>query len=155
MGLRLSETLALQVSDIDAARKQVHIRRGKGHKDRFVPLPDLTYHALRALWRKHRNPCWLFPNAIGSMERVRQATTHRDRGGAQAAMKAVVAQCGIKKKSRFIPYGTASPLTCLSRASVFVIFKDYSVTPVRQPPSGMLNSPRPQSAMRCRPSMLY
>jgi len=63
MGLRLSETLALQVGDIDAQRKQVHIRRGKGHKDRFVPLPDLTYHALRSLWQKHRNPCWLFPNA--------------------------------------------------------------------------------------------
>ena len=37
MGLRLSETLALQVGDIDTQRKQVHIRRGKGHKDRFVP----------------------------------------------------------------------------------------------------------------------
>jgi site-specific recombinase XerD len=47
MGLRLSETLALQVGDIDGKRKLVHIRRGKGHKDRFVPLPDLTYYALR------------------------------------------------------------------------------------------------------------
>jgi integrase/recombinase XerD len=98
MGLRLSEALALQVGDIDAQRKQVHIRRGKGHKDRFVPLPDLTYHALRSLWQKHRNPCWLFPNALGSMESGAQATTHMDRGGAQAAMKAVVTQCGIKKK---------------------------------------------------------
>ncbi|MCP4393996.1 MAG: tyrosine-type recombinase/integrase, partial [Alphaproteobacteria bacterium] len=42
MGLRLGETLALQVGDIDAGRKRVHIRRGKGHKDRMVPLPDLT-----------------------------------------------------------------------------------------------------------------
>jgi site-specific recombinase XerD len=98
MGLRLSEALALQVGDIDAQRKQVHIRRGKGHKDRFVPLPDLTYHALRSLWQKHRNPCWLFPNAVGSMESVAQATKHMDRGGTQAAMKAVVTQCGIKKK---------------------------------------------------------
>jgi len=31
MGLRLSETLALEVGDIDGERKQVHIRRGKGH----------------------------------------------------------------------------------------------------------------------------
>ncbi len=116
MGLRLSETLALQVGDIDGPRKQVHIRRGKGHKDRFVPLPDLTYHALRALWCKHRNPCWLFPNAIGSAERIGKATTPMDRGGAQAAMKAVVAQCGIKKKSRFTPYGTVSPPICLNRA---------------------------------------
>lgn len=116
MGLRLSETLALQVSDIDAQRQQVHIRRGKGHKDRFVPLPDLTYHALQTLWRKHRNPCWLFPSATGSMQRVAQATTPMDRGGAQSAMKAVVAACGIKKKSRFIRFDTAMPRICLSRA---------------------------------------
>ena len=38
MGLRLGETLSLQVGDIDADRKQIHIRRGKGHKDRLVPL---------------------------------------------------------------------------------------------------------------------
>ena len=85
MGLRLSEALALQVGDIDGKRKRVHIRRGKGHKDRFVPLPDLTYHALRALWCKHRNPCWIFPNAAGSPESIRNATTHMDRGGAQSA----------------------------------------------------------------------
>jgi len=39
MGLRLSETLSLQVCDIDGERHRVHIRIGKGHKDRFVPLP--------------------------------------------------------------------------------------------------------------------
>ena len=116
MGLRLSETLALQVGDIDGKRKLVHIRRGKGHKDRFVPLPDLTYQALRALWCKHRNPCWLFPNAVGSSERIRNATTHMDRGGTQAAMKAVVDQCGIKKKSRFTPCATVLQPTCSKRA---------------------------------------
>lgn len=116
MGLRLGESLSLQLGDIDAKRKQIHIRRGKGHKDRFVPLPDLTYRALRALWCKHRNPCWLFPNAIGSPERIGRATTHMDRGGAQAAMKAVVTQCGIKKKSRFTPCATVSPPICWNRA---------------------------------------
>jgi integrase len=116
MGLRLSETLALQVGDIDAKRKQVHIRRGKGHKDRFVPLPDLTYQALRALWCKHRNPCWLFPNAVGSAERIRNATTHMARGGAQDAIKAVVTQCAIKKKSRLTRCATALPPICLNRA---------------------------------------
>jgi len=125
MGLRLSETLALQVGDIDAQRKQVHIRRGKGHKDRFVPLPGLTYHALQTLWRKHRHPCWLFPNAAGSMDRVAQATTHMDRGGAQAAMKAVVTECGIKKKSQSIHFDTVLPRICLSRASVFATFRAF------------------------------
>jgi integrase len=116
MGLRLSETLALQVGDIDAERKQVHIRRGKGHKDRFVPLPDLTYQALRALWCKHRNACWLFPCAVGSPERIRSATTHMARDGVQTAIKAVVTQCGIKKKSRFTPCATVLPPICLKTA---------------------------------------
>ena len=106
MGLRLGEALALQVGDIDGERMQVHIRRGKGHKDRLVPLPELTHRALRALWRKHRNPHWLFPSAVGSPGCIRAAITHMDRGGTQAAMKAVVAQCGVKKKSRFIRFGT-------------------------------------------------
>ena len=60
MGLRLEETLSLQISDIDAERKLVHIRRGKGHKDRFVPLPELTLKALRTLWLKHRHPACYF-----------------------------------------------------------------------------------------------
>ena len=99
MGLRLSETLALQAGDIDASRKLVHIRRGKGHKDRLVPLPDLTLKGLRELWKTHRNPALIFPNANGSFETVQNAKTHMDRGGAQKAMKIVIAECGIKKKS--------------------------------------------------------
>ncbi|MFC1839729.1 tyrosine-type recombinase/integrase [Thermodesulfobacteriota bacterium] len=110
MGLRLQEALSLQTGDIDAERKKVHIRRGKGHKDRFVPLPDLTLDALRELWSKHRNPDWLFPNATGSPQKIQQATNHMDTGGTQNAMKVVVQECGIKKKSISIPSGTALPL---------------------------------------------
>jgi integrase/recombinase XerD len=109
MGLRLSETLSLQVGDIDAERKQIHIRRGKGHKDRFVPLPALTLQGLRELWRKHRHPKLLFPNANGPIDRIKYAKTHMDRGGAQKAMKVVVHECGIKKKSPSIPFATAMP----------------------------------------------
>jgi site-specific recombinase XerD len=98
MGLRLSETLSLQIGDVDAKRKQVHIRRGKGHKDRFVPLPDLTLQGLRELWCKHRHPTLLFPNASGPIDRIKYAKSHMDRGGAQKAMKVVVQECGIKKK---------------------------------------------------------
>ena len=116
MGLRLSETLFLQVGDIDGKRKQVHIRRGKGHKDRFLPLPDLTYQALRALWSKHRNPIWLFPNANGKMERIKNATSVMDKGGVQKAMKAVVSECGIKKKYQSIAYAIVSPHICWSKA---------------------------------------
>jgi integrase/recombinase XerD len=103
MGLRLEEALSLQVGDIDAGRKRVHIRRGKGHKDRLVPLPDLTYEGLRALWRKHRHPKLIFPNGKGSPKTIQQATTHMDRGGTQQAMKIVVTECGIKKSLYTLP----------------------------------------------------
>lgn len=97
LGLRLDEALTLQVRDIDAERKLVHIRRGKGHKDRLLPLPDLTLHALRVLWSKHRHPTLLFPNPVGKPETIQQAKNHMDRGGAQNAMRAVVKDCKIKK----------------------------------------------------------
>jgi len=106
MGLRLSEALSLQVGDIDGERKQVHIRRGKGHKDRFVPLPDLALEGLRELWCKHRHPEFLFPNANGPLDRIKYAKNHMDRGGTQQAMKKVVQECGIKKKSPFIHFAT-------------------------------------------------
>ena len=47
LGLRLHEALSLQVSDIDGQRLQVHIHRGKGAKDRYVPLPADTLALLR------------------------------------------------------------------------------------------------------------
>ncbi len=116
LGLRLEEALSLQVGDIDAGRKKVHVRRGKGHKDRLIPLPDLTLQGLRELWQRHRHPILLFPNANGSPETIRKATTHMDRGGAQQAMKVVVAECGIKKKCRSTPFGTVSPRISLNAA---------------------------------------
>ena len=104
MGLRLEEALSIQVRDIDAGLKRVHIRRGKGYKDRLVPLPDLNLHALRELCRRHQHPKLLFPNGTRSLKTIQQAATHMDRGGAQKAMKVVVNECGIKKKSLSIPY---------------------------------------------------
>jgi len=116
MGLRLEETLSFQVGDIDARRKRVHIQRGKGHKDRLVPLPEIALQGLRELSARHKNPKLLFPKASGSFKTIQKATTHMDRGGAQKAMKTVVDQCGIKKKSPCIPFGTVSQLICLNAA---------------------------------------
>jgi site-specific recombinase XerD len=62
MGLRLDEALHLQPGDIDGQRMRVHIRNGKGHKDRFVILPPPTYHLLREFWCTHKNKHWIFPN---------------------------------------------------------------------------------------------
>jgi len=60
-GLRLSELIHLQVSDIDSARMVIHVRRGKGAKDRLVPLSRRLLEELRAYWRLYRPGTWLFP----------------------------------------------------------------------------------------------
>lgn len=60
-GLRLNEALALQVGDVDSERMRIHIHRGKGAKDRLVPLPESTLEVLRDYWKTHRHPKLLFP----------------------------------------------------------------------------------------------
>lgn len=60
-GLRLKELLGLQVRDIDSGRMVLHIRAGKGNKDRFVPLSPRLLELLRAYWNEYRPATWLFP----------------------------------------------------------------------------------------------
>ena len=62
-GLRLQEALNLEVRDIDSERMTIRIR-GKGSKQRDVPLPRSTYHVLKNYWKTHRNPRLIFP-ALG------------------------------------------------------------------------------------------
>src|SRR5262249_59795661 len=45
-GLRLRELIHLQVTDIDSARMVIHVRPGKGAKDRLVPLARRRLHEL-------------------------------------------------------------------------------------------------------------
>lgn len=111
MGLRLGETLALEVGDIDANRMRVHVRNGKGGKDRLVPLAPDTLAVLRRFWQMHRHPRLLFPNRKKTLAEVRQVTTPLDRGGVQKAMREVVADCHFKKRFRFTACATAMPHT--------------------------------------------
>jgi integrase/recombinase XerD len=60
-GLRLSELTHLRVADIDSARMVIHVRQGKGAKDRLVPLSLRLLEELRAYWRVYRPRPWLFP----------------------------------------------------------------------------------------------
>ena len=77
-GLRLSEGLALAVGDIDAHHLRLHVRAGKGNKDRYVPITAALLKMLRQWWTTHRHPRLLFPNPVGGPERIRQATAPMD-----------------------------------------------------------------------------
>jgi site-specific recombinase XerD len=62
-GLRISEAVGLEVTDIKKDGPRLHIREAKGNKDRYVPLPRWAYLELRAWWLTHRHPKWVFPGA--------------------------------------------------------------------------------------------
>ena len=95
MGLRLGETLKLEIPDIDSARMRVHVRLGKGNKDRFVILPTVTLEALRRWWGMHRNPRWLFPSQTGTQQAPAEHVM--DRGTTQRAFKRAAEDAGIRK----------------------------------------------------------
>ncbi len=96
-GLRLLEGVQLQVSQIDSARMQLHIRSGKGNKDRAVPLPEQTLTLLRAHWLSHRNPLWLFPGRDPNGFERRSATAPMNESTLQKAFHRAVQEVGLNK----------------------------------------------------------
>lgn len=63
-GLRISEAVAVQVTDIDSKRNVIRIAQGKGNKDRYVMLSPRLLAVLRAYFRAARPPKdgYLFPS---------------------------------------------------------------------------------------------
>jgi len=61
-GLRISEAVALKVSDIDSARGLLRIPEGKGRKDRYAMLSPRLLTVLRGYWRAARPKDFLFPS---------------------------------------------------------------------------------------------
>jgi len=92
MGLRLSEGLNLTIFDIDRQMMmKMHIRNGKGGKDRYVPLPSRTLLALRRHWLTHHHPQLISPGLGNGKD------TPMDKGGVQKALKQVIRDCHINK----------------------------------------------------------
>jgi site-specific recombinase XerD len=99
-GLRLAEAQHLQTRDIDAARLQLRVRRGKGAKERVLPLPATLLEQLRVMWREERQPrpgyldggknAWLF--------RGRRPDEPLSRNTAQNIYARAVRASGVKRK---------------------------------------------------------
>lgn len=88
-GLRISEALGLEITDIDSARMVVIVRAGKGNKDRHIPLPKRTLELLRDYWRAYRPSTRLLVTKDG-----RALADHRVR----YFLKKAVKQSGIAKR---------------------------------------------------------
>ena len=88
-GLRLREATHLRVADLDGTRQQMHIRAGKGNKERCVPASPRLLNELRAYWKLQRPGNYLFPGR--TPDRPLSSAT------IQKACKLGIAQAGIKK----------------------------------------------------------
>jgi integrase/recombinase XerD len=86
-GLRLQEGTHLQVADIDSSRMMIHVRHGKGAKDRYVPLPERTLEMLREYWKTHRNPELLFPAEGRSHIELSKSTEPMSKSSVQGAFR--------------------------------------------------------------------
>jgi len=98
-GLRLQEGTHLQVADIDSARMMIHIRHGKGAKDRYVPLPPRTLQLLRRYWITHRNPRLLFPAEGRDHIDLAQATEPMSKSSVQDAFHAALKESRLNKRA--------------------------------------------------------
>jgi integrase/recombinase XerD len=97
-GLRLQEAQHLEISDIDSQRKMIHVHRGKGAKDRFVPLPESTLQCLRRHWVTHRHPRLLFPALGRGRNQAAQADTPMPKASVQGAFRQAKGEAGIQKR---------------------------------------------------------
>jgi site-specific recombinase XerD len=88
-GLRASEIANLELKDIDSDRMTIHVRQGKGRKDRIVPLSPVLLSVARQHWLIERPRKFLFPGQDPKRPISRSTIAKVVRKAAQAA--------GIKK----------------------------------------------------------
>ncbi len=89
-GLRLSEGTHLTAADIDSRQMRIHIRNGKGQKERYTILSQTLVETLRSYWKVYRPKRFLFFGAskdvaIHKRTVQRRFAEARDRAGVKAA----------------------------------------------------------------------
>lgn len=108
-GLRVGEAVTLEVRDIHGrgTPPRLHIRNGKGGKDRFVPIAPVMVEELRRWWSTHRNRVFLFPSpGRGWADRTEslsqsmsRATTNMSVSSVQMAYRLARAASGVNSAS--------------------------------------------------------
>lgn len=102
-GLRIGEAVNVEVGDLRGGER-VHVRQAKGNKDRYVPLPPAMTAELRAWWKTHRHPRWVFPGVgrgwretPGGVQRLGHALEPMGVGSIQHCVRLAVAEAGLPK----------------------------------------------------------
>ena len=102
-GLRIGEAVNVEVGDLRGGER-VHVRQAKGNKDRYVPLPLAMAEELRAFWRTHRHPRWVFPgvgrgwrDGSSAVAALAQAAEPMGVGSIQHCVRLAVAEAALPK----------------------------------------------------------
>ncbi len=77
----------------------LHIRCGKGAKDRYVPLPLRTLELLRQHWITHRNPMLIFPSSGQDRSGLSKSTFPIPKSTIQKVFKAGLIESRIHKRA--------------------------------------------------------
>lgn len=83
-------------------RLQVHVHRGKGVKDRYVPLPEAPLTLLSTYWQTHRTTTCLFPATGHDQQQCPPAPEPMSRHSAQGAFHNAKQRAGLTKTGRAI-----------------------------------------------------
>jgi len=141
-GLRLGEVRNLKVTDIDSSRMLIHVRKGKGNRDRCTILSPVVLTYLRTYYRKYRPDEWLFEGMSGGAISDRTI---------QAVFKSALSSTHIHKKvgihclrhsfaTHLLEQGVALPIIqimmghkSLRTTSGYLHVQQYSIQGVRSP----------------------
>ena len=104
-GLRVGEAVRIELRDLretHTGHPRLHVRCGKGGKDRFVPLSAAMVKELRDWWKTHKHPTFLFPGpTAGGRERgqpadaAARADTHLSVSAVQTTFRLARAASGL------------------------------------------------------------
>src|SRR5262244_2040500 len=92
-GLRREELCRLKVTDVDSQRMVIHVRQGKGNRDRDLPLSPRLLEVLRAYWKWRKPKTYLFPSHYASRQ-DKPISSHTVWNAVSAAAR----RAGIRKK---------------------------------------------------------
>ncbi len=110
-GLRIGELINLKLSDFDFKRKQLHIKNGKGRKDRYTTIAESLFPLLKNYHNTYKPKTFFIENPKGgkySPESIR------------AFLKKSTKVAGITKTITPIHLGIAMQHICLNKVQITV-----------------------------------